>query len=144
MENASKALIMAGAVLVAIMVLTIGVFLIGKLGSTADGYITVLDATELHKYNSSFEVFTDREDITAQELITLISLTQQSDKTTIVEIDGENCTRDWNEQKKNQFLENNILTHNSDGSTTGLFEYVPNSIQYDNNGRVSIIKFEKK
>jgi len=101
MENASKALIMAGGVLIAIMVLTIGVFLVGKLGSTADSYVTTLDATELHKYNSSFEVFIGREDITAQELVTLINLTQQSHQTTIVEIDGVNCTIDWyNDEKR--------------------------------------------
>jgi len=143
MENASKALIIAGAVLITIMILTIGVYLVGRFGSTADSYTITLDATELQKYNSNYEVFIGREDITAQELVTLVNLTQQSTQTTIVEIDGTNCTNDWNEKKKNEFLENNILTYKSDGSITGLYKYIDNSIQYDNYGKVKVIKFEK-
>jgi len=144
MENASKALIIAGAVLVTIMILTIGVYLVGRFGTAADSYTTTVDATELQKYNSNYEVFIGREDITAQELVTLVNLTQQSTQTTIVEIDGTNCTNDWNEKKKNEFLENNILTYKSDGSITGLYKYIDNSIQYDNYGKVKVIKFEKK
>ena len=62
MENASKALIMAGAVLIAIMIVTIGVYLVGELGKTSESYVQQLDTVELQKYNSNFEVFIDEKD----------------------------------------------------------------------------------
>lgn len=148
MENATKALVMAGVVLVAIMVLTMGVNLVGKLGQTADSYNARLSASEIQKYNSSFEVFIGREDVTAQEIVTLINLTQQSHQGTAVIVDGVNCTSDWIEQdKKDKFLENNILTYSIDDTgklkTEGLYIYVDESIEYDNDGKVKTIKFKK-
>ena len=47
MENATKALIMVGAILLAMLILAVGLYLHGRLGQTADSYTTKLDTVEL-------------------------------------------------------------------------------------------------
>lgn len=137
MENASKALIIAGGVLIAIMILTMGVYLIGQFGKTSDSYVTQLDTVELHKYNSNFEVFLDRTDITAQEIVTVISMSQQKDQGTKVYVDGNDVTN-WGEQQKNEFLEKNILIYKANGTA----EYTCMNVDYDSEGKVIAIWFK--
>lgn len=140
MENASKALLIVGGVLIAMLILSIGVYLIGNLGNTADTYVTELDIVELNKYNSNFEVFIGRKDITAQEIVTLISLAKQKEQGTIIIVDGNDCTS-WNEQQKSEFLQNTIQEYKNNGNVT-LFSYV--EIVYDEiNGKVSKMLFKK-
>lgn len=147
MENASKALIMAGAVLIAILILSIGIRLVGELGKTTESYVSTLDTTELNKYNSNFDVFIGRNDVTAQEIVTLVSIAQQKGYGTKVYVDGVDCTTAWNtEEKKNNFLNANILKHYISGGVEkvdNLFEYVDDSIKYNDNGRAIEIKFNK-
>jgi len=55
MENASKALIIAGAVLVSIMIVALGVTIFNKAHSSAD--TTALDSTEITMFNQKFEKY---------------------------------------------------------------------------------------
>lgn len=52
MENATKALIIAGGVLITIMIITIGIYLLGSFGRTTSSYVEQLDATALRQYNT--------------------------------------------------------------------------------------------
>ena len=117
MENASKALIMAGAVLIAIMIVTIGVYLVGELGKTSESYVQQLDTVELQKYNSNFEVFIDRTDITAQEIVTVAGIAKQREQGTKVYVGGTEVTSQADEEFenwKNEFLNDNILNLTKD------------------------------
>lgn len=148
MENASKALIMAGAVLIAIMVLTIGVYLVGELGKASDSYVQQLDTVQLQKYNSHFEVFIDRNDITAQEIVTVAGIAKQSEQGTKVYIEGTEVTNKTEEEFKNwqnEFLNNNILTQikDADGNEVTINSFSFLEIKYDATGKVIEIKFAK-
>ena len=55
MENASKALIIAGSILVAIMIVAMGVTIFNKARGSAD--TTALDSTEITMFNQKFERF---------------------------------------------------------------------------------------
>lgn len=55
MENASKALIIAGSVLLAIMLVAMGVTIFTRARNSADS--TSLDATEISMFNQKFERF---------------------------------------------------------------------------------------
>ena len=148
MENASKALIMAGAVLIAIMIVTIGVYLVGELGKTSESYVQQLDTVELQKYNSNFEVFIDRTDITAQEIVTVAGIAKQREQGTKVYVGGTEVTSQADEEFenwKNEFLNDNILTHIKDraGNETTINSFSYNQITYDETGKVSEIKFVK-
>lgn len=77
MENASKALLMAGGVLIAILILSLGVYLFTtsrQLGTTYEG---VIQENEIKKFNSNFTKYEGRTDITAQEIITTINLCKE-------------------------------------------------------------------
>ena len=148
MENASKALIMAGAVLIAIMVLTIGVYLVGELGKASDSYVQQLDTVQLQKYNSNFEVFIDRNDITAQEIVTVAGIAKQSEQGTKVYIEGTEVTNKTEEEFKNwqnDFLNNNILTQikDADGNEVTINSFSFLETKYDATGKVIEIKFAK-
>lgn len=148
MENASKALIMAGAVLIAIMIVTIGVYLVGELGKTSDSYVQQLDIVELQKYNSNFEVFIDRTDITAQEIVTVAGIAKQREQGTKVYIGGTEVTSQTDEEFKNwqnEFLNNNILTQikDADGNEVTINSFSFLEIKYDATGKVIEIKFAK-
>lgn len=144
MENATKALIIAGAILIAILIITMGLYLRNSFSETSDSYFKQLDAVELQKYNAYFEVYVDLEkNITAQEIVTLISLVQQKEQQTKIYIDGDEDCITWTEQEKNKFLEENILTYNRDGKVLHSYSYVDGSIDYDDDGKVIKISFEK-
>lgn len=57
MENASKALIIAGAVLLAIMIIALGVTIFNRARNSAD--TTALDSTEITMFNQKFERYAD-------------------------------------------------------------------------------------
>ncbi|MBR0350885.1 MAG: hypothetical protein IJH76_03590 [Clostridia bacterium] len=54
MENASKALIIAGAILIAIVLITLGVVLLQQGQGVADSGETALTAREIETFNSQF------------------------------------------------------------------------------------------
>ena len=114
MENATKALLIIGATMLAILTLTIGVYMMGKFGNVSDTYVTKLDIIELQKYNSNFEVFIGRNDITAQEIVSVASIARQKEFGTKVFVNQENITDKSDEEFRiwtNKFLTDNILKY---------------------------------
>ena len=75
MENASKALIIAGAVLIGILIISMGVLLATTLQKTAKTYYTSMNTNEIQKFNSeitkNFIIENGNIYITAQGIITL-------------------------------------------------------------------------
>ena len=75
MENASKALIIAGAVLIGILIISMGVLLATTLQKTAKTYYTSMNTNEIQKFNSeitkNFIIEDGKTYITAQGIITL-------------------------------------------------------------------------
>lgn len=54
MENATKALMIAGAVLITIMVITLGINLFGRGNQTVDSATADMDAAAIQAYNQKF------------------------------------------------------------------------------------------
>ena len=75
MENASKALIIAGAVLIGILIISMGVLLATTLQKTAKTQYTSMSTNEIQKFNSeitkNFIIENGETYITAQGIITL-------------------------------------------------------------------------
>lgn len=138
MENASKALVIAAGVLLGIMVLSMGVLLRATLQGTADTYTATLDANEIKKYNSNFTVFEGREDITPQEIVTVVSIARETNRGTKVSVkvsrveDYADIVAAWTsnfEINKTEFLRKNITC-----------QYRCDSIE-DDDGLVTKIRF---
>lgn len=140
MENASKALIIAAGVMIALMIVSIGVLLRLNLTQVSDSYVEKLDTVELQKYNNYFEVYEGRNNISAQEIITVIGIAKQKDNETSVWLKNTEITN-WDEVQKNKFLSDNILFEQSDGTVINVFKC--NQIVYDSNRKVEKIIFEK-
>ena len=77
MENATKALLIAGGVLISIIILTIGITLYSIFSNQAKEYNQIISTTEIQKFNSKFDVYVGREDITAQEIVSVVNLAKE-------------------------------------------------------------------
>ena len=77
MENATKALLIAGGVLIAVIMVSIAVYLNSLYSDQADQYSETISAVELQKFNSKFDVFIGRDNITAQEIVSVVNLAKQ-------------------------------------------------------------------
>ena len=77
MENTSRALLIAGGVLIAIIILSMGVYLYILFSGQAKTYQSTVETVEMQKFNSAFEVYIGRTNITAQEVITAYNKAQE-------------------------------------------------------------------
>ena len=73
MENASKALIIAGSVLIGIIVISIFVYVFHSTADFASSYETTVSVANVNKFNNRFEKYTGRQDITLYEIISLVN-----------------------------------------------------------------------
>lgn len=77
MENATKALLIAGTVLVAIVMISIGVYLYSLYSNQSKEYSEIISTTELQKFNSKFSVYIGRDNIKAQEIVSIVNLAKE-------------------------------------------------------------------
>ncbi len=77
MENASKALIIAGAILVSILLISIGVIVINSTGNLQDQAKTSADTMAVQSFNANFTQY-EGTNVTASNVKNLMSLIQAS------------------------------------------------------------------
>ncbi len=70
MENASKALLMAGGVLIAILIISVLVITFQKTGNVSKSYDKTLNQEEITKFNSNFTKYLGQE-LTIHEVVTI-------------------------------------------------------------------------
>ena len=105
MENASKALIIAGGVLIGIMILTIGVYLFQNAGKLSDSYNEKLARDQINGFNNKFLGYA--KSINSQEMVSLINLVKEnnlrnygiSEKQVTLILDGVNIQNNSEEWK---------------------------------------------
>ena len=73
MENASKALIIAGEVLIGVLILTLASFVITQFGSFSRNLNNQMSETEIRSFNVNFTNFSGRANISMQEVATIIN-----------------------------------------------------------------------
>ena len=126
MENASKALLMAGSILIAMLIIATGVYIFNGLRATSDSYYVRLSTQEVEKYNveitKNFTTNNGQTYITAQGIVTLKNLLNSSEyeATTMTSLHWDSAN---NEQiLQNGFTENgatyyqvNIVSRNNIG-----------------------------
>ena len=74
MDNASKALVMAGAILIAVMLISLGVLLFNRGQQTAEQAGHLMDSKAIATYNSTYQMFegVNRSPSEARTLITQV------------------------------------------------------------------------
>ena len=74
MENASKALIMAGGVLIGILIISLAVYLFADFGTTSAEINKENAERQLEQFNTQFSTYLNRTNITGYELVSVVNL----------------------------------------------------------------------
>lgn len=80
MENASNALLIGGGILIAMLILSIGVYLFTNYSDLSASYERTMETTEIQKFNEKFLKFEGRQDITIQEIVSLANFAREYNK----------------------------------------------------------------
>lgn len=141
MDNASKALIIAGGVLIAVMIISLGVYVFQGAGTLSQSYDEKLTQDEINTYNNKFLVY--EKDINAQNMVSLINLVKENNKKysavedrqikifiNNVELDLGVTTEQW---------EINIMQLEGPNKAPG-YKFV--TVKYNSNGYVSSMHYK--
>lgn len=85
MENASKALLIAGGVLIAMIIASFGVYLYGVYHEHAENVMNRLTESQITEFNAKFTAFEGRE-LTTNEVISIMNLVREENNS----LAGEN------------------------------------------------------
>lgn len=136
MENASKALIMAGTILIALMIIALGVQLIHTYANfTAQNEQDIANQQKI-QYNVKFEKFKDKE-LSFQDVITITNLAREyNEKYDIKDIKNDGITvifgvSDYSKSEIN--ISEQLTKHNPEK------EYKIQKIEYNDNGIVKSV-----
>ena len=79
MENASKALIMAGGLLIAIMILSVVVYVFGIVGDQSKQTDTIKAQEQLAKFNREYESY-QRQVLRGSDIVTIVNKIEDNNK----------------------------------------------------------------
>ena len=82
MENATKALLMAGGVLIAVIVIVVLILTFKRTGSVSRGYSKTLDAEQITIFNSNFTKY-QNQDLTIHEVVTICNFAKDNNVTVV-------------------------------------------------------------
>ena len=158
MENASKALLMAGGVLIGILILTLAVYLFMSFGAQSEEMYDRMEERQLTQYNAQYTIYSGRNYITIYDIVSVANLAKENNDyyqyygnftygyKVIVSL--TNAGADSGElqglttEEKQQLIENN-----NDDNTNGDLanRFTCSAIEYytTTTGRVSKITFRK-
>ena len=78
MENASKALLISGGVLIAILILTLFSYLFSKMAGSSSNIYAALEKHEKDEFNQQFINYEGKKELKVQDVATLINLSKNS------------------------------------------------------------------
>ena len=78
MENASKALLIAGSILIGVMILSLISYLISVFGGTSSEINNRLIEKDLYQFNVQFTKYQEQKEIRAQDILTICKLIEES------------------------------------------------------------------
>ena len=139
MENASKALLIAGGMLLLILVFSFATLLFRRMGAQSSEFYKDMSDTEIYEFNQQFFNY-ERNDLRIQDVISIINLAKDSNARekvpVILEVRYLGNVLDLNNVNTKEMLSNSI---NEDTNTkyTCMVEYATNSNYV---GIITIIK----
>ena len=153
MENASKALLMAGGVLIGILILSLAAYLFVDFGSTSAEIHRQNEEKQITEFNSKFTSYegyftVDEHDnkiwqITIYDIITIAGYAKENntynkgvtEEQIIVQVNGRQIQSNNNEQNQNLIRE-----FINDGT---LIKFKCDEIKYNSRGKVKLIAFSQ-
>ena len=134
MENASKALLMAGGVLVGMLIIVVMVILFNTYGQLGKTYEARITENQIKELNSNFIKFERRNNITIQEIASIANFAKQYQEDTGIDIKVVLSG-------KGDLTENFDIVSLIQGQVNNNQYYKCSGILYDNYGKVKYIKF---
>ena len=113
MENASKALLISGGVLIAILILTLFSYLFSQMAGSSSNIYAALEKHEKDEFNQQFINYEGKKELKVQDVATLINLSKNSKenskfKTEVKILVG---STDVSSQESNDWLKNNVSSN---------------------------------
>lgn len=152
MENASKALVMAGGVLIGVLILSLAVYLFADFGSTSARINAQNAERQITQFNSQFTSYEGKNGLTIYDVLTVAEYARENNKyyedvndeyDINVYLQNENlCEIEDFEKLKQKLIkddQNKILENNPNLPT-----YECSIEKYNTNGRIKEMKFVKK
>lgn len=161
MENASKALMMAGGVLIGMMLLSLIVFTFQYTADFAKSYEDINEQNRLAAFNNQFEVY-NRKGVKMQEIITIVNLAKdlnskngvennEADPLYIKIVCESKSLEKYNSDDLYLYMENNtfvpaeIAGKDENGNTKMILQlYRCKQVQYSESGKVATMIFVKE
>lgn len=113
MENASKALLISGGVLIAILILTLFSYLFNQMAGSSSNIYAALEKHEKDEFNQQFINYEGKKELKVQDVATLINLSKNSKenskfKTEVKILVGNT---DVSSQESNDWLKDNVSSN---------------------------------
>lgn len=148
MENASKALLMAASVLIAMMVIGIATYVFNIFGTFAKDQEEELYNKQIGEFNAQFTKYETMEEINIHDIITLANYAKDYNEANGVIDNSDKAYIKVNIQAKQNNIEK-LDTSNKNSlieeAISNKYKYLLVSIGYnDTTGRVNNITFRKK
>ncbi|OKZ74172.1 MAG: hypothetical protein BHW00_05485 [Clostridium sp. 26_22] len=145
MENASKALIMAGGVLIGVLIISLAVYLFVSFGQTSAEINSQNAQKQINQFNSQFTSYEGNNQLTAHDLITVTNFAIENNKyydndsNYIVEVflNNTKITDNNNSYIPKRKLENETLIGVQ-------YRYNCKILSYHDNGRIWKIQFKQE
>ncbi len=122
MENTSNALIIAGEILIAVLVLSLLAYIFIQFGSFSSDMHESMTESQITQFNNNFTICANRTNITAQEIATVINYAKQANN------DRELSWNDSSEYYVTVYIDNvNVFND---------IKYIGSEEEYNNNDKL--------
>lgn len=129
MENASKAILMAGGMLLGALLLALIVALFASSRDVSDSYDRIKKAEEIQQFNTNFTKYLGQ-DLTIHEVVTICNF---ANKNSVTIISGEKTRED---------IKNDVEDYSADQDSIKKYELEISG--YSNQGYINSIRFSDK
>ena len=118
MENASKALIIAGGVLIVILVLTLFAYINTKMGSGTHNLYSRLEDHDITEFNQKFLNYDGNKNLKIQDVVTLINTANNANKNNNIGAQVSVLVNNASYLDKSTDALNELLMNNADKTYT--------------------------
>ena len=118
MENASKALIIAGGVLIVILVLTLFAYINTKMGSGTSNLYSRLEDHDITEFNQKFLNYDGNKNLKIQDVVTLINTANNANKNNNIGAQVSVLVNNASYLDKSTDALNELLMNNADKTYT--------------------------
>lgn len=135
MENASKALIIAGGVLIALIIITMFIMMFNNLANTKKAQEEQTKTEQISAFNAEFEAY-NKKIMYGTDVITLINKVAENNKKNLNNIENQITL----------ILDGKIVTNSSEliGTDAEKSIYTSVKTEYNNSGRICKIEIKKR